>query len=158
MSATAASAAAPSVDNELLGLREEFLRNNAGLDQLNHEAALREAAYRKELDRLGQTLNDDLKAGFPISKRMGTYSDEGADAAGAREIQLVEAIMRAPVQSLAGLGVKAEALRKAALHRDEATWTEAELLEMDWPDEQVARFVMDVERLAGPRPAQGSRS
>lgn len=142
-----AAVALPSVDMELLRLRDEFLRNNAELDRLNHESELREAAYQQELARLGLGMMDDSKAGFPIAKRMGAYSDGKAAAAGGREFELVEAIMRAPAQSLAGLAVKAEVVRIAGIRRSEAIWTEAELDEMDWHDELVARFIMDAERL-----------
>ncbi|PSJ55784.1 hypothetical protein [Pseudaminobacter soli (ex Li et al. 2025)] len=142
-----AAASLPPVDEELFRLRDEFLRNTANLDRLNHEFWLSEVAYREELARLGKTLSDDLADGFPIAERMGAHSNEECDAAGGREIELVEAIMRTPAQSLAGLAVKAEALRIAGLRRDEAIWREDELIEMDWADEMAARFVMDVERL-----------
>lgn len=144
----AAAAALPSVDMELLRLCDEFLRNSADLGRLNQEGELREVAYQQELARLGQSSQDDCRAGFPVAKRMGAYSDEEADAAGGREIELVEAIMRAPAQSLTGLAVKAQALRISGLHRSEATWTEAEMIEMDWRDELFARFIMAVEQSA----------
>jgi hypothetical protein len=143
-------------DAELIRLGNELDRLRPIYHAVGEELGTCQKRWIEECDRRGVSLQSDCDNGWAIYHELGAKEIEARyDPLADRFNELNEAVLAAVPATLAGLAVKARAVRLDCTScRTDTEPTEAEYKAMDdWIEEMIIRFVVDVERLAGARVA-----
>jgi hypothetical protein len=148
LAATTLPAEPATADAELIRLGQELDRLRPEFIPLKAVSSRLQQVWLDECHRLGVSLDADASHAFAeeIGLRAAERRVEPLETALGRT---ADAILAASATTLAGLAVKAKALRLEVLPYRPELEAKAEYEEMDWDDEVVLRFMFDIERLAG---------
>jgi hypothetical protein len=149
LAVTSLPAEPATADAELLRLGQELDRLRPEFIPLKDEADELLQVWLDECHRRGVSLDSDASHAF--AEEIGLQAAERrAQPLEYAVGRTTDAILAASATTLAGLAVKAKALRLEALrNRPEVEPTDAEYEEMDFDEEMVLRFIFEIERLAG---------